>query len=230
MKNNLFFLGTSTLFSNISEADIEKLCDCIYVKEKNIPRDAFVFQAGDAVRCVYFLVSGRVHIVYEDFWGTRSIIETMNANTLFGEAYVFSGRKHQLVSVMAAEDSVVLEIDPESLFETCPKGCPHHEQLIKNTLRIVSEKIVRLTEKVGHITRRTTRNKLLSYLSSCAGREQSNVFDIPYSRQQLADFLCVDRSALSHELSKLQKQGLIRYKKNRFELLAEHEEMMQHPV
>ena len=217
-------LKESTLFSNIAEEELQSLCECLCVQEKIFKRESFVFQAGDPVQSVYFILSGGLHIVNEDFWGNRSIIEIMNKNTLFGEAYVFSARKKHLVSVMAAEDSVVLEIDPKSLFECCPNHCACHVQFIKNALYIVSEKIVRLTEKTGHIMQRTTRNKLLSYLSQCAKTNKSTSFYIPYSRQQLADYLCVDRSALSHELSKLKKNGMLQYQKNHFTLLISHDE------
>jgi len=221
MKTNLVSLKDSTLFANISILDLQKLCICLSAHEKIYPKDSFIFRAGDPVRSVYLIISGNLHIIDEDFWGNRSIIETMNKNILFGEAYVFSSRQTQLVSVIAAQDSVILEMDPMRLFEDCSNSCSCHTQLIRNTLEIVSEKIVRLTEKLGHVSMRTTREKLFSYLSKCARYAKSNSFDIPYSRQQLADYLCVDRSALSHELSKMQMDGLIRYRKNHFELLRD---------
>jgi Cyclic nucleotide-binding domain. len=220
MKIDYLSLRESTLFSGIKEEDIQTICDCLSLREKAIKKDSFVFQAGDNVRYVYLILSGSMHIISEDFWGNRSIIETMNKNVLFGEAYVFASKKHQLVSVIAAENSVILEINPEKLISTCPKACLCHAQMIRNALNIVSKKIVRLTEKLEHVTRRTTREKLLSYLSEYAKKAKTDTFVIPYSRQQLADYLCADRSALSHELSKLQNDGIIRYQKNRFELLA----------
>ena len=219
-------LQNSTLFANITNKDLQKLHKCLSAKEKFFERDSFVWRAGESVRSVYYILSGSMHIIDEDFWGNRSIIETMQAHTLFGEAYVFSAMQNHLVSVIAAEDSRVLEIDPARLFETCPNGCACHTQLVRNALGIVSEKIVRLTEKLGHIIQRTIREKLLSYLSVCAQREKSSSFCIPYSRQQLADYLCVDRSALSHELGRLQKQGMLRYRKNHFELLTGHNESL----
>ena len=221
MTINWTSLKDSTLFSEITPENMEKLCNCLTAKEKRFDRDSFILRVGDEVRYVYFILSGSVHIIDEDFWGNRSIIETITADTLFGEAYVFSSMPNHLVSVISAEDSVVLEIDPNRLFEVCSNGCSCHAQLVKNTLYIVSKKVVRLTEKMGHIMQRTIREKLLSYLSKYAQREQTNHFKIPYSRQQLADFLCVDRSALSHELSRLQSQGIVRYYKNQFELLRE---------
>jgi len=225
MKPDLSYIKESLLFANIAKQDIQKLFECLRAKKKVFSRDSFVFRAEDNVKFVYFILSGSMHILNEDFLGNQTIIETMYKDTLFGEAYVFSKRKNHLVNVIAAEDSVVLEIEPESLFETCPECCSCHSQLIKNALCIVSEKIVRLTEKLGHVTQRTTRGKLLSYLSICSRQKNSSSFYIPYSRQQLSDYLCVDRSALSHELSKLKAQGIISYHKNYFELLVNHDEM-----
>ena len=222
MKTNLTSLQHSSLFGNIETESLEKLCTCLSAKEIAFERDKFVVRAGENINSVYYILSGSMHIIDEDFWGNRTIIETMQKDTLFGEAYVFASMQNYLVSVIAAENSTILEIDPIKLFETCSNGCLCHTLLVRNALHIVSEKIVRLTEKLGHVTRRTIRDKLLSYLSAHAHRENSSSFYIPYSRQQLADYLCVDRSALSHELSKLQKQGMLRYQKNYFELLDGH--------
>ena len=223
MESYIHLLQKSSLFAGISAEEIEKLCTCLAAREKSVSRGAFVFRAGDDVRFIYLLLSGSMHIIDEDPWGDRSLIETMSAYTLFGEAYVFASRKKQLVSVIAAEDARILEIDPMRLFETCLCGCDCHAKLLRNTLAILSEKIVRLTEKLGHVAQRSTRAKVLSYLSKCARQEKSCCFEIPYSRQQLADYLCVDRSALSHELSKLRKAGMIQYRKNYFELRTPQE-------
>ena len=220
MEKYISQLKKSPLFTGFSDADIQKLCNCLTAREKAVAEDAFVFRVGDDVRSVYLILSGSMHIVDEDFWGNRSIIETMDAYTLFGEAYALSTTKQHLVSVMAAEDSAVLEIDPVRLFETCTSDCACHNKLIQNTMRLLSEKIIRLTEKLGHIAQRSIREKTLSYLSKCARQAHNSAFIIPYSRQQLADYLCVDRSALSHELSKLQSRGMICYRKNHFELLV----------
>ena len=209
----------NSLFDGLSEDEIGRLYKCIAARERTAERESFVFHAGDEVRFVYLILSGSMHIISEDFWGNRTIVETMQAHTLFGEAYVLYGAKEQLVGVIAAEDAVYLEIDPSRLFEKCSSACACHDRLIRNTMRILSAKIIRLTEKLEHIAHRSMREKILSYLSKCAQKAQSNAFDIPYSRQQLADYLCVDRSALSHELSRLADLGMIRYRKNHFELL-----------
>ena len=221
MKTYLPLLQKSSLFNGIGEEDIQKLCTCLSAREKTIPRETFVFHVEDRVTLVYLVLTGSMHIIDEDFWGNRSIIETLNAYTLFGEAYVLSKAEKHLVSVIAAEDSTILEIDPTRLFETCPKECSCHISLMQNTLQLLSKKIIRLTEKLGHISKRTLHEKIMSYLSQSARQAQSSSFDIPYSRQQLADYLCVDRSALSHELSRLRNLGLIQYRKNHFDLFLE---------
>ena len=222
MKKNCEQLTKSTLFSSIAKEDIEKIMDCISPRVLKLKRGEFVFRAGESIHYVYFILSGRLHIVDEDFLGNSSIVETLRTGVLFGEAYVFSSIQTYLVGVAAAENSVILQMDPKKLFETCSNGCECHEQLVKNAVRICSEKIVRLTAKLGHVMHRTLREKLLSYLTKCAQLEGTNSFDIPYSRQELADYLCADRSAVSHELSRMQRLGLIRYRKNHFKLLTEH--------
>ena len=212
-------LKNSQLFDHLTEEEIQKLHKCFNASEHVIDKDSFVFSAGDDARWVYLILSGSLYIVDEDFWGNRTIIETMEAYTFFGEAYIMSSAERHLVSVVAAENSTILQIDPVKFLKTCPNECSCHIKLIENVACILSEKIVRLTEKLGHISQRNMQEKILSYLSKCARKANSNSFYIPYSRQQLADYLCVDRSALSHELSKLQKLEMIKYHKNYFELL-----------
>ena len=219
-------LHKSQLFTDISEEDIQKLCTCLSSYQKKIKKDSFVFRAGDPVHDVYLILSGSMHIVDDYFWGNRSIIETMKEYTFFGEAYVFAQKEHHLVSVVAAEDSVILEMNPSRIFENCSNRCACHSKLIQNIVNILSQKIVLLTKKLGHIVQRTTSEKVLSYLSQCLRQQNSNPFTIPYSRQQLADYLCVDRSALSHELSKLRDEGMIKFHKNQFELLLSEDDLL----
>lgn len=218
-------LQMSPLFEDISEQDIKKMCDCLRAREIKIKKDEFVLRSGDPVRNVYLILSGSMHIINEYYWGDRSIIETMGKHTLFGEAYVFAKSKYHIISIIAAEDSVVLEMNPAKLFGDCPNGCSCHNQLVQNVTRILSQKIVRLTEKVEHVVQRTTRDKILSYLSQCMHQNQRSSFTIPYSRQELADYLCVDRSALSHELCKLRDAGKIEFRKNQFKLLLDEDDM-----
>jgi CRP-like cAMP-binding protein len=137
---------------------------------------------------------------------------------LFGEAFACAGAENLPVGVMAAEESEILLMNHERMLTSCPSACAFHTALIRNLTRILAEKNVILTQKLEHVTRRTTREKLLSYLSARAKLAKGNVFDIPFSRQELADYLSVERSAMSAELSRMRNEGLLRYKRNHFEL------------
>ena len=212
-------LSKSLLFDGISQENIKKLCKCLSAREKKLNKGAFVFQAGEKIGSVYILLSGSVHIVDSDFWGNQVIVETMNAYDFFGEAYVLADAERYLVSVQAAEDICVLVLNPELIHHACVCECECHQVLLKNVVRIMARKIVRLTQKLTHVVRRTTREKLLSYLSQRAQQAGSSAFEIPYSRQQLADYLSVERSAMSHELGKMRDAGILKYHKNYFELL-----------
>lgn len=125
-----------------------------------------------------------------------------------------------IISVVAEKDCEILMLNVKRLLVTCPTACDHHQKLVRNLVSVLANKILIFNDKVTHISKRTTREKLLSYLSSESIKNSSLSFDIPFDRQQLADFLCVERAAMSVELSRLQKEGLLKTNRNHFELLT----------
>ena len=124
------------------------------------------------------------------------------------------------ISVVAEKNCEILMLNVRRLLVTCPTACDHHQKLVRNLVSVLANKILIFNDKITHISKRTTREKLLSYLSSESIKHSSLSFDIPFDRQQLADFLCVERAAMSVELSKLQKEGLLKTNRNHFELLT----------
>ncbi len=138
---------------------------------------------------------------------------------MFGEAYVSPRDNTILNDVVAVEDSVVILFDVKRILTTCSAACKFHSLIIKNMFYAISEKNRNLVQKLGHMSKRTTREKLISYLSEESKKQNTSEISIPYNRQQLADFLSVDRSAMSNELCKMRDEGLIRFKKEKFELL-----------
>ena len=122
------------------------------------------------------------------------------------------------ISVVAEEDCEIIFLNIQRLLVTCPTACEHHQKLIRNLVSVLANKILILNDKITHVGKRTTRDKLLSYLSAESIRHSSLSFDIPFDRQQLADYLCIDRAAMSTEISKLQKEGFIKTNRNHFEL------------
>ena len=164
------------------------------------------------------VLTGSLHIVQEDFWGRRTILTHIGPGELFGEAFAFAELERLPVSAMAAEDAEVLLLDQRKIMSPCPEACGFHSDLVGNMLRILARKNVGLVQKIAHLTRRSTREKLLSYLSIRAREAGSGSFSIPFNRQELADYLAVDRSALSNELSKMRDEGILEFDRNEFEL------------
>lgn len=218
---DLKIISQSPLFKEIKMDEIQPLLQCLSAKSKSISRGEYIFYCGDTHVPVGMVLSGGVHIVHEDFWGNRSIFAEVLPGDLFGESYACLSNLTVGVSAVAAEDGEVLLLDVEKLLTVCSSNCVFHNRLIRNLLEILAYKNLMLTKKIQHTSERTTRDKLLSYLSEQSLQNNSRSFVIPFNRQQLAEYLSVDRSAMSAELSKLQKEGILSYQKNHFELLQE---------
>ena len=166
------------------------------------------------------VLSGCVLIIQEDLWGHRNILSKCHAGDFFGEPYAASPGAVLNISVVADEDCEIVFLNIQKLLVTCPTACGHHQKLIRNLVSVLANKILILNDKITHVGKRTTREKLLSYLSAESIRHSSLSFDIPFDRQQLADYLCIDRAAMSTEISKLQKEGFIKTHRNHFEVLC----------
>jgi len=219
MKKYLELLKTVSLFEDVEKADIEAVLSCLSAEIASCRKKQAIFLEGDSVDKVGIVLSGSVEVVKEDFYGNKNIVALLNEGQLFGETFVCSDVKALPVSVICVTDCVIMLIDYRKLVTTCSKACSFHNKLIKNMLRIVANKNILLNQKLELITKRTTREKLLAYLSAQAKKAGRGRFCIPLNRQQLADYLAVERSAMSAELSRLKKDGIIDYQKNSFILL-----------
>lgn len=191
--------------------------------ERAYAKDETILAEGSTSGAIGILLSGRVHILQQDYWGNRTILVTIEPGDLFGEAYACIPGAVMEVSAVAADDSIVAFLDRSSLLH--PRELPSaiHMRLVENLLTILAEKNLRLTGKMAMITKRSTRDKLLAYLSAQALRQRTAFFTIPYDRQQLADFLSVDRSAMCAVLARLKREGILDYHKNTFRLLKNPE-------
>lgn len=219
MKKYLPTIKKCPLFAGIDDSGLKTLLDCLSASLVPYEKNSFVFMADDAVTNIGVVLSGRVHVLKEDFWGNRSILDHIGPGGLFGEAFSCAEVPKLPVSVIAAEKSDILLVDYRRIIRTCTSACAFHTGLIQNMMRILARKNVMLTQKLEYVTRRTTREKLLSYLSAQAGQAGSNSFEIPYNRQELAEYLSVDRSAMSGELGRMRDDGILRFHRNSFELL-----------
>lgn len=213
---HLNILKHSPLFDGISESDIPSLLTCLSAVKRRYKKGETILRYGENIHAVGLVLCGAAHIFKDDFWGARVIIGEASAGNLFGESYACYQAETLEVNVVAAENTGILLIDVKRILTTCSSSCAFHSRLIRNLLSILAEKNLMLTRKIDHMAKRTTREKLLSYLFAESLRAENAAFKIPYNRQQLADYLCVDRSAMSAELSKMKKEGLLEYDKNHF--------------
>lgn len=221
MENKI--LTSCALFKGISEQDIRTALDCLGGIRREYQKDELIFTAGQQAEGVGIVLSGSVYVIQEDFWGNRSILAHVTAGGLFGEAFACAQAEMLPISVLACEKTKILLVDYHRIVSVCSKSCSFHSRLIENMLQVLAAKNIFLTNRMEHLSRRTTREKLLSYLSGEAIRQGGAAIQAPFSRQELADYLAVDRSALSRELGRMEADGLLEYSRNAFILKAGHE-------
>ena len=207
------------LFDGIDPTDLTGMLGCLGARPISAMKGQPIFREGDPAIHVGIVLSGSVQIIREDFYGNRSIMAHLGPKQLFGESYAFSGVPTLPVSVIADEDTEVLLLDSRRISTCCSNACSFHNRVIFNLLHLVAVNNLVLHQKIQITAKRTTREKLMAYLLSQAKVQGSNAFTIPYDRQELADYLEVDRSGLSAEISKLRREGVLESEKNHFRLL-----------
>lgn len=218
MNQYIHTLSRTQLFAGVGDDEISAMFKCLQAKINSYKKGEYVFRQGEYLDNINVLVEGNLHIQRDDYWGNRSIIDTVNVGDMFGEAHAAPNSGAILNDVVAVEDSVVISFDVQRILTVCSSACKFHSRVVQNLFFAISEKNRKLLQKLRHMSKRSTREKLISYLSEEAKRQNSGTFTIPFNRQQLADFLSVDRSAMSNELSKMRNEGLLTFEKNRFTL------------
>lgn len=215
--DTLPILAQSLLFQGVSLSDLPHLVRCLQPKEVTYPKDYTIIEEGDLLDELAVIVAGSVTVVRHDFWGNRTLVAKLGPGDIFAETVACTADK-SVASIITEEKTVVLFLSVQKIISTCSSACVFHQAIIANMIRLLAHKNLVLMQKMNHITKRNTREKLLSFLSEQAKSGGSQQFTIPFDRQQLADYLCVDRSAMSSELGKMKSDGLIEYTKNTFVL------------
>lgn len=211
-------LNKISLFSGLTENEVRELLNLQNTRKRIFEKGETVLYEGEPVREIGIVLSGRVIIELSDAWGNNSVISGVEKGGAFAEAYACVPDSLMLQHVTAYEKSEILFIDIRALLETDGVKNKAQLKLLKNLLTVCASKNLKLSSRMLNITPKTIRARLMSYLSECVKTSGSYKFEIPYDRRQLADYLGTDRSALSAELSKMQKDGLLKYNKNRFEI------------
>ncbi len=218
MANQMAVLKNMLLFSGINteNGETEKLLNCLNPVNRSYAKNEIVFLAGTPITQIGIVLSGGVRIIREDFAGNTNIITELGVGDIFGESIVCSGLAESDISVRAASATDILFLDYKKIITSCQSACPFHSKLIFNMLKILAEKNVFLNEKVEVLSKRSTRDKLMTYFYLQAKQANDVQFSIPFNREELADYLCVDRSAMSRELCRMRDEGMIEFYKNAF--------------
>ncbi len=220
MKEYVPVLKRTKLFSGVGDDDISTMLSCLEARLLTYKKGEYVLRQGEHLSDILVLAEGSLHIQRDDYWGNRSILGHVGAGEIFGEAYVAPESGTLLNDVITVEDSSVFFFDVKRVISTCSSACRFHTMVVQNLFFAISEKNRGLVQKLDYMSRRTTREKLIAYLSEEARKQNSASITIPFNRQQLADYLSVDRSAMSNELCRMRDEGLLEFEKNRFRLFG----------
>jgi len=207
-------LSNTQLFRGLEEAEITSLLGCLNATTRSFQKGEVIVSEGNITENIGILLSGLAVISCNDIWGNTSILGHVAPGSVFAEVYACIPGEPMLVTVSAAEDTSILFMNVGRVLTTCTNACPFHTSLAQNLLTVCAHKSLQLSQRIQHTSSKSIRGRLMSYFSECAKGAGSNSFLIPYNRQQLADYLNVDRSAMCSELSKMQKDGIIEYEKN----------------
>lgn len=208
-------LSNTQLFRGLEESEIISLVECLKPVRRSYKKGEVILSEGSITENIGIVLSGMALISCSDIWGNASVLGNAAPGSVFAEVYACIPGQPMLASVTAAEDTSVLFMNVGSVLTTCTHACPFHTRLARNLLAVCAHKSLQLSQRIRHTSAKSIRGRLMSYFSDCAKRSGSNSFYIPYNRQQLADYLNVDRSAMCNELSKMQKDGMVEYEKNR---------------
>lgn len=212
----------TSLFSGVKQQELHSLLGCLQARVLTIPKGAPVFLEGDEAGFIGLVLSGGVQVLRDDYYGNRSVLGLFQPGELFGETYACSDMERMPVSGFAVSNSEIMLFSCRKMLTVCTNACQFHNQIVKNLLQVMAQKNVSLSQKIQFMSQKTTRQKLMSYLLDQAKRAGSPEFTIAFDRQALADFLGVERSAMSAELSKLQKDGILTTRGSHFTLLKQN--------
>ncbi len=218
MKKYFPVLRSVPLFSGITADELSAMLHCLGAETTAAIKGEALLMAGDTPRHIGVVLAGQLHIVKDDADGNRTLMAALMPGDIFAEALCCAKLPESPVSVIAVTPAEVLLLPFHRILRTCPKACSFHGQLIANMMELLAQKNLMLQRRMDIIRIRSVREKVMNYLQSLPHKGKGDI-TVPFNREEMADFLCVERSALSHELSRMKADGLIDYRKNRFQLL-----------
>lgn len=219
MEQYFEILEKCPLFKGVQRDDISGVLKCLEVKMKEYRKGETVFLQGDTVCFFGVVLEGSIQIIRNDYYGNRSIVTTAMPSQLFAETFAFAKASAVSLSAWACGDSTVMFINPEKIIVQCSKACSFHSRIISNLIKVMASKNLEINKKLEIVSKRTTRDKLMTYLFLTSQELGTKSFTVPFNRQELADYLEVDRSGLSAEIGKLKKEGKLLCRRSEFTVL-----------
>lgn len=216
---NIDFLMNLPIFYNLKKEEIINILKFFNYSKEDFEKNNFIFEIGKPISKIGIILSGEINIIKEDFWGNRNILNKFKSGEIFGEVFALAKVSPNNILVETSQNSKILFLDLTNFSIDNENNSSEILKFLSNIFKISLKKNILFTEKLEHITKKTIREKIISYLSTEALKNRSNSFFIKFDRQELADYLFVERSALSRELSSMKKGGLIEYNKNYFTLI-----------
>ena len=212
-------LKSIPLFNGIAESDYSTMLGCVGSTVASFSKNENIITEQDNIKTIGVILDGSVQMSQTDVWGGKTIIGNLKKGDIFGESFVLGGAECSSISVTALSECEIMFMPFQRIIHTCSHSCSHHKKLGDNMVSLIAEKNLRLLEKMEIITKKTLREKIMTYLSIEAQRNECAYFEIPLARAELAEYLCADRSALSRKKAKMKGEGIIDYHKNTFRLL-----------
>jgi len=207
------------LFAQIKKEDLPSLLRCLNAKVVHFEKKYTILAEGNPAKSIGILLFGSAQVIQIDYFGNRSILSRVEPGQLFAEAFACAGLAEIPVSVVAADPCGVMLLDYSRIIQPCSSACSFHRQLIFNLMQALAVKNIQFHQKAEVTAKRTTRDKLMTFLLQQAKQAGCSSFQIPFDRQELADYLQVERSGLSAEIGKLRREGLLESNKRQFTLL-----------
>lgn len=222
MEDYIHSLSKLSLFSGIRTEDIDPMLTCLGSYTCNYKKGEFIFLSSEPIQSVGIILQGTIHMIKEDIWGNKTILAFMQKGEIFGETFACGNQLNSAVTFYASTNCKILYMPFYKIIHVCNISCIFHHRLIENMVRLIANKNTHLMEKIEIISKKTLREKILTYMSLQAQLHESSYFEIPLGRLELADYLCADRSALTRELNNMKSDGIIDFQKNYFHLLKNH--------
>ena len=207
---------TLPLFQSIEEEHVQELMICLNAHVRRYRRGQFILFDGENVFHVGIIIHGFVHMMKEDIWGNQTLLTYMSKGDLFGESFALRRVTDSFVSFHSASDTQILFLDIRHILTPCKNNCVFHQRLVRNMFDLLGHKNIQLMEKIDILSKNTLREKILAFLSMQAQQQDSKYILLSLSRTEMANYLCINRSAMIRELSAMRDDGLIDFDKITF--------------